>query len=68
MLHFVHERTLQANEITGQGKIENLAAPILHGFPLGSARLWWALNHYGHQMTNRLTAGRHLTLQIDWIL
>ena len=27
------------------------------GFPLGSARLWWALNHYGHQRVRVLDGG-----------
>lgn len=27
------------------------------GFPLGSARLWWALNHYGHDKVRVLDGG-----------
>jgi thiosulfate/3-mercaptopyruvate sulfurtransferase len=27
------------------------------GFPLGSARLWWALNHYGHRKVRVLDGG-----------
>lgn len=34
------------------------------GFPLGSARLWWALNHYGHQKVRVLDGGlRQWTLE-----
>jgi 3-mercaptopyruvate sulfurtransferase SseA len=46
-----------AGVATAAGVSAGLVAYDNMGFPLGSARLWWALSYYGHDRVRVLDGG-----------